>query len=161
MLFFIPLFSLLLALQLGKLQNLIVTSESMEPTLAVGDRVFMSRIDHYMPNRGDVVVLTDPERRSDLLTKRVVALAGDVIRVINGTVYINGQEDMSSYLTNGNQRVNWPNSQIKVPNGDVFVLGDNRNRSYDSLNFGPVPMESLKGKLKYRYWPLERAGEIR
>ena len=160
MLFFFPMFGLLLALQLGKLENLMVTSESMEPTLLTGDRVFMKRISNYSPNRGDVVVLADPDLKGDLLTKRVVALPGDVIRIVSGIVLVNGRPEMSGFLTESNTRVNWPDCKIKVPPGDVFVLGDNRNRSYDSLNFGPVHLQNLRGKLLYRYWPLERAGEI-
>lgn len=160
MFFFIPLFSLLLALQLGSVENLMVTSESMEPTLFTGDRVIMKRIEEYTPERGDVVVLKDPVKKADLLTKRVVAVSGDVIRIVNGVVFVNEQQEMSNFLTNANMKLNWPNCKIAVPNGEVFVLGDNRNRSFDSLNFGPVDLHDLRGKLMYRYWPLERAGEI-
>lgn len=160
MLIFLPLFALLLALQTGKIKNLMVISESMEPTLNIGDRVLMARSSHYLPVRGDVVVLTDPDHVGDLMTKRVVAVSGDVIRIVNGYLFVNGHPEPLQTFQEQSVRIHWPNCVIYVPPGGVFVMGDNRNRSYDSLNFGPVPVQEIQGKLKYRYWPLERFGEI-
>ena len=161
MVLFVPLFSLLLALQSGKIKNLMVVSESMAPTLFTGDRVLMKNATHYAPNRGDVIVLNDPEESGTLLTKRVVAVSGDVIRIVSGFLYVNGRKGYAEkYLTQENVRLNWHDTVIRVPEGDVFVMGDNRNSSYDSLNFGPVPVEEVQGKLMYRYWPPARFGDI-
>jgi len=161
MLLFVPMFSLLIALQSGRIENLMVVSESMEPTLSTGDRVLMKNTGSYTPHRGDVVVLKDPEEEGTLLTKRVVAVSGDLIRIASGFLYVNGRQGFAeTYPTNENVRINWPDTVIRVPKGDVFVMGDNRNVSYDSLNFGPVPVDSVRGVLTYRYWPPTKLGEI-
>jgi len=161
MIAFVPLLGFLLALRFGAIENYEVTSSSMAPTLQVGDRVFMERIEGYLPRRGDVVVLENPQKPGELLTKRVIGLPGDKIRIYNGYLYVNGQEQVEMYVSAENTRINFPDKVYQIEPDEVFVLGDNRNFSYDSLNFGPAPISRLRGKLTVIYWPVNRFGEIR
>ena len=160
MIIFLPLFGFLLALRFGAIQNYEVTSASMEPTLRIGDRVFMDRIEGYMPLHGDVIVLENPRERGELITKRVIGLSGDTVQIRNGYLYVNGKEQIEMYLSPENARMTTPDRIYHVESQNAFVLGDNRNVSYDSRMFGSVPVSRIKGKLTFIYWPLKRFGDI-
>lgn len=130
-----------------------VDGVSMEPTFQLGDYVVVNRLAYRGGEieRGDIVVFpapTDPEL--DYI-KRVIALPGDTIAVYNGAVVVNGVTLQEPYLRepqNGNfaERI--------VPEGSVFVMGDNRNNSDDSRSWGFLQMESIIGKAIFRYWPI-------
>lgn len=149
----------LLAIQSQAIQILVVISESMEPTLQIGDRILVDR--GGFADRFSVVVLQDPEKSDEpqeQLVKRIVGVAGDSVEIRGGILYLNGKEQYSSHVTTN--RVNWRDLKIKVPDDHVFVMGDNRNNSYDSLNFGPVEDKYIRGVLSLVLWPPQRWGHV-
>lgn len=131
-----------------------VTSASMSPALEIGDYLAI-RTTAYA-DRFDVVAFPDPNESETMLIKRVVGLGGDTIKIEAGILYVNGEAQYNASIV-GN-RVNWPNLYHKVPFDHYFVLGDNRNDSYDSLNFGPIRDTDIEGVLKFVYWPPGRWG---
>lgn len=92
--------------------------------------------------------------------KRVIGIAGDKIQIENGKVYLNGEELQEEYLADGviTNQLNY--NDIVVPEGYVFVMGDNRNQSADSRVFGCIPIEKIEGKVWFRYWPLNEFGKM-
>lgn len=113
------------------------------------------------PERGDVVVLTPPisNGKKDFI-KRVIALEGETVEVKNKKVFINGRILSEPYkfcsesdIQSGDRDNLAP---FIVPDGNLFVMGDNRDKSYDSRMFGPVPIENIRGKAVFIYWPLTR-----
>ena len=113
------------------------------------------------PQRGDVVVLTPPisSGKKDFI-KRVIALGGETVEVKDKTVFINGRilNEPYKYCSKTDirpgERDNLP--PFTIPEGSLFVMGDNRDKSYDSRMFGPVPIENIRGKAVFIYWPLTR-----
>jgi signal peptidase I len=138
-----------------------VPSESMVPTLEVGDRFMANKFIYrfHEPQRNDIVVFRSVEGGDEDLVKRVVALPGDEVAVEDGVLYVNGEPQKESYV---NKRL--PDSgsygPTKVPEGEVFVMGDNRGNSRDSRFFGPVPMENIEGEAFVSFWPLSRIGVL-
>ena len=160
-----------------------IPSESMVPTLEVGDRVLVNKFIYRFtePERQDVVVFKTPEginnsvdgnliartagwfqgrrdERQDLI-KRVVALPGDTIAVRDGNLFVNGERQNEPYL---NEEL--PDGsffqQATVPQGKVFVMGDNRTNSRDSRFIGPIPKENIEGEAFLRFWPPGRLGTL-
>jgi signal peptidase I len=128
-----------------------VDGASMEPTLATGEYLVVNRMSYRLgtPQRGDIIVFHFPGNPQEEYIKRVIGLPGDEVEVKNGTVYVNGQPLDETYLdTTTNYTDSW-----KIPEGQLFVLGDNRNNSSDSHNWGTVPMEYVVGKAILVYWP--------
>lgn len=154
--------ALLIALGINQfaIQPTRVDGLSMAPTLHHEERLLLEKVSYHFraPARGDIIVLTLPDRAHDPLIKRVVGVPGDVVAVRNGRVYIDGQPLAEPYLaqmTPGNVT-----AQL-VPEGHVFVLGDNRGASNDSRMFGMVPVTDIVGRAWLSYWPLETFGAIR
>lgn len=92
--------------------------------------------------------------------KRVIGLPGERVTIYNGKVYINGRELIEDYLDENvtTKMVNY--NDVVVPEGYVFLMGDNRDESMDSRTFGCVPIEKIEGKVKFRYWPLNKFGGV-
>ena len=160
-----------------------IPSESMEPTLDVGQRVLVSRFNYHFsdPDRGDVVVfhppkgansntcaapkpedqacsLPTPQRDSVNFIKRIVAVPGDTLSIRNGHAIVNGKpqkDDFTSPCAPGT--CNFPRS-IKIPPGHFFMMGDNRGASDDSRFWGPVPRKWIIGQAFATYWPPKRWG---
>lgn len=134
-----------------------IPSESMVPTLEVGDRVlankFIYRFDK--PDRGDIVVFQSVEGGGEDLIKRVVGVPGDTIEVRGGTLYVNGQPQSELHLNEAAPDT-MSYGSITVPEESVFVMGDNRANSRDSRFFGPVPEQNLVGEAFLVFWPLNR-----
>lgn len=128
-------------------------SESMSPTLQPGDHVLVLKIGGraHSPHRHDIVVLTSPASH-ELLIKRVAAVAGDSVGLADGVLVVNGRQVREPYV---NHRLvdGVYFGPVRVPTGDVFVLGDNRSASIDSRTFGPVPVGRIKGRVLARVWP--------
>src|SRR5215218_5339755 len=129
-----------------------IPSESMVPTLEVGDRVLANKFIYRFsePERGDIVVFQNAEAGQyedieDTLIKRVVGVEGDEIQVQNGSLLVNGEAQQEPYL-NDEDPFRGFYGPITVPPNHVFMMGDNRNNSGDSRIFGPVSLEKLKGK---------------
>jgi signal peptidase I len=134
-----------------------IPSESMVPTLLVGDRVFVNKFIYRFtePERGDVVVFESVNGGEEDLIKRVVGVAGDEVEVRNGTLLVNGEAREEPYL-NRNLPFNDSYGPSEVPEGHVFVMGDNRANSADSRVFGPLPIENIEGEAFVRFWPVPK-----
>jgi signal peptidase I len=145
-----------------------VPSSSMAPTLQPGDRVLTNKLayDFTAPERGDLVVFESVDESSDEeIVKRIIGLPGDEISIEKGKLLVNREPPQEPYLdpeTNSTPQI-FPGLEtfgpMFVPKDHVFVMGDNRNNSYDSRFFGPVPDENLVGKVSLRFWPSNRLGE--
>ena len=131
------------------------------PDTPVQDVVYL----FHPPERGDIVVLDPPVRSDKPYIKRVIALPGETIAVRDGKVYVNGEPLEEGYIAEP-PRYTYPSNaangagEYTVPEGNVFVMGDNRNNSSDSHVFGPVPLDRVIGKAFFSYWPFDAAGLI-
>ncbi|MBE5822151.1 MAG: signal peptidase I [Clostridiales bacterium] len=92
--------------------------------------------------------------------KRVIGLPGDKIEIKDGKVYVNGEEYIEPYITEGVETYATNFHDLTVPEGTIFVMGDNRTGSKDSREFGCIPMDKIEGKVKFRMWPLDVFGKI-
>jgi signal peptidase I len=140
-----------------------VSGSSMKDTLQEDEKVLISNISHTY-ERGDIVV-TDPNTGSGkILIKRVIGLGGDTVRIdySTGTLYLNGVSQNEEYIR---EPMEYSNEvyEITVPEGYLFLLGDNRNISIDSRNpsIGPVNEENILGKVVLRISPLTRFGPVK
>ena len=144
-----------------------IPSESMDPTLIKGDRVLVNKLSYRLHdvNRGDVVVFERPDSLpggpddpKDLI-KRVIGLPGDTVYARDGTVFVNDKPLDEPYLPDGTTTVNM-DQPITVPDGEVWVMGDNRGNSQDSRVFGTIPESSIVGRAFLLMWPLNRFGSL-
>lgn len=142
-----------------------VLGNSMNPTLHERDRLFAIKLPLYFsgPDRGDVVVLEAPDDPTKDYIKRVIGIEGDRIDIIDGRVYLNGEELKEDYIEEDAYTHIYYEDSWEVGQGEVFLLGDNRNEgaSKDSRYFGAVKIKSLKGITGFRYFPFDsRFGKI-
>lgn len=93
--------------------------------------------------------------------KRVIGVEGDRVQIANGKVYINGEELVEDYLQKGVTTKTVYYNDVIVPEGCIYVLGDNRDESMDSRTFGCVPLEKVEGKVILRYWPIKQFGKVK
>ena len=133
-----------------------IPSSSMEPTLNVGDNLFVTRV--YNPeklHRGDIVVF-DSKELNETVIKRLIGLPGDTIKIDGGVVYVNGKKLDEPYVKNPMDTY----GEYKVPEGKYFFLGDNRANSNDA-RFWKNPYidgSDIRGKAQIRIYPLNRIG---
>jgi signal peptidase I len=135
-----------------------VDGGSMMPTLTNGELVIVNKLVYHLgePERGDIIVFYFPVDPSQEFIKRVIGLPGDQVSIHKGAININGQRLDEPYLSvNTSYDGDWT-----VAEGQLFVLGDNRNNSLDSHNWGTVPMDYVIGKALFIYWPLNTLGII-
>ena len=159
-------------------RNFKVDGSSMDPTLEGGQYLLVNRLVYlrldmerlssivpfwkaednspryavHSPNRGEVIVFKFPRDGTKDFVKRVVGLPGEVIEMKNGDVIVNGEVLEEPYLA-PNNKDNSTRDPIQLKDGEYYVLGDNRARSNDSRNWGPVPEANLRGKVWMVYWP--------
>lgn len=160
-----------------------IPSQSMHPTLQVGDRVMVSKVSYLFgePGRGDVVVFSPPGRtrpdrnllevvwhevreafgwydisEADLI-KRVIATGGDVIEIRRDEVRVNGELLDEPYLGSFTQQESFT---LQVEEDHLFLMGDHRDKSSDSRFFGTVHQDKVVGKAVFRIWPFGRLGGI-
>ena len=178
------LLTFLLLLMQGGLQNYRVEGSSMFPLLESSDGVFVNKLSYLRvdaaraarwipglgaeegeqwrpfgePERGDVVVFRWPRDERQYFVKRVIGLPGDEIRIRRGEVYRNGELLNEPYVErpSGETIV-----ERVVPEGQYYVLGDNRAQSDDSRRWGGVPEENIVGRVWLAYWPLNRLQLLR
>jgi len=135
----------------------------MEPTLAHGDQMIVRRI-FYTPERGDIIVFSKQEAREDgaAIVKRVIALEGDVVDIdpVIGVVYVNGVPLYEPYTLEPTYFIGDITYPFTVPPGQIFAIGDNRNRSGDSRSssHGTVDEREIIGQVVAVMLPLNRAG---
>ena len=141
-----------------------IPTESMVPTIEVQDRILVNKLayDLESPKRGDIVFFEDPVGGDKPLVKRVIGLPGDEIEIRDGELLLNGDPQEEPYLAEKLCDPDLPLTcsfgPVTVPEGHVFVMGDNRTHSVDSRFFGPVPEEDLIGEALVRFWPPGHAG---
>jgi signal peptidase I len=136
-----------------------VENVSMKPTLQPGEFLLVNRVAYKLgePDIGDIVIFHAPGGSELDYIKRVIGLPGDVVRVEDGTVFVNDQPLYESYIA---EEPNYTGSWT-VPVNSYFVLGDNRNNSSDSHMWGFVPEEDLVGRALLIYWPLDKLALLR
>ena len=124
---------------------------SMIPTLQNGEYILVNRLSYKtgQPERGDIIVFRLPGDESQDLIKRVIGLPGDTVHVSDGIVTINGAKLAEPYIAQAPLYF----GEWIVPEGNLFVLGDNRNDSRDSHQWGLLPLENVIGKSLVIYWP--------
>ena len=134
-----------------------IDGSSMNPTLQDGEYLIINNLGYLMdePEKGDIVVFRHPRNELNLI-KRVVGVPGDQVEINNRTVWINGEVQEEPFIADS---PNYGGSWV-VPDGQYFVLGDNRNNSSDSHSWGFLPVENLLGKALFVYWPPSDWGEI-
>lgn len=134
---------------------LVVSGSSMEPTLVEEDRVVVVKVAE--PERGELVVFRNPLDPTQKVIKRVVARAGQRISIRGGMLLVDGREVDEPYLGHASDHDgSIALAETAVPEGHVFVLGDNRVVSSDSRRFGPVDSRLVVGKAVLALWPLRR-----
>jgi signal peptidase I len=163
-----------------------IPSESMVPTLEIGQRVLVNRVGMNFddPQRGDVMVFKPPKGADDNMCgvshpaeqpcprstleksdtnfiKRVVAVGGDRLSVRRGRVILNGKLQKEPFISPDSQcgLCNMP-EEIVVPKGQYYMMGDNRGASADSREWGPVPKDWVIGQAFATYWPVDRIGTL-
>ena len=143
-----------------------IKGQSMHPNFPDSEYLLTEKVTYYLrnPQRGDVVVFTPPVSEDEFI-KRVVALPGEKISLRGGRVYINGKlleepyladtlrTDGGTFLTEG--------AEYEVPQGQYFVMGDNRPHSSDSRAWGPIVKKPISGRAWVVYWPLNSAGTVK
>jgi len=139
-----------------------VEGTSMLPVLEDQDRLFINKIAYRVGevHAGDVVVFQYPRDHAKSYIKRVIALPGDRIRIDQGQVVVNGKLLMEPYLQ-GRFADDRSQSEMVLPPGEYFVMGDHRSISSDSRDFGPVDRGLIYGKAVFVYWPMEQVGVVR
>ncbi len=140
-----------------------IPSASMESTLRQQDRVMVNKLSYRLGDidRGDVVVFERPDAGPaayDKLIKRVIGLGGDEVEGRDGAVLVNGITIDEPYLDPADVIGDF--GPITVPEGDLFMMGDNRDDSYDSRFFGTVPERNVIGRAFVLFWPLDRLGTL-
>jgi signal peptidase I len=138
-----------------------VQGTSMLPVLEDGERIIVNKFTYrfHAIERGDVVVFWFPRDPTVSFIKRVVGLPGDSVEVRAGTVYVNGQPLKEDYVE-AKFRDDESYSPVDIRRGFYYVLGDHRNSSNDSRNWGEVPEKYIYGKAVFRFWPLRKVGLI-
>lgn len=143
-----------------------VSGDSMVPTFQTGDYLITEKLSYRFrnPKAGEIIVLKNPRDESQDFIKRIIAVPGDTILISNRTVYVNNQALKEDYLPPG---VPTPTgafvtegSAIKVASNQYFVFGDNRERSSDSREWGPVTKEEIIGRAFFRYFPFQSIGML-
>ncbi len=134
----------------------IVDGPSMRPTLQHEERLIVNKFIYRVrnPEKGEILIFKYPRDTSRDFIKRVIATGGDTIEIKDGRVYVNDQMLKEDYILE-KTRTEYP--KVTVPEGTVFVMGDNRNNSDDSrfADVGFVPLDLIKGKAVVVFWPLD------
>ncbi|MCD6429455.1 signal peptidase I [bacterium] len=140
-------------------QPFFVRGQSMEPTLHDFDYLIVDELSYrlHQPQRGDVVVFKSPTNPQQRFIKRIIGLPGETVIIRDGKVIIEKDNksfvlDESSYLS---PNISTPGeTKVHLGEDEYFVMGDNREKSYDSRSFGPIHKEDIIGRLAFRIWPL-------
>ena len=143
-----------------------IPSDSMVPTLQVGDRLIVEKLSYqfHSPQTGDIVVFDPPQQlqiqgftKDQAFIKRVIGESNQTVKIQNGKVYLNNQPLQEPYIA---EPPNYQWGPNQVPQDQLFVMGDNRNNSNDSHIWGFLPEQNVIGRAWFRFWPLSRIGYI-
>jgi signal peptidase I len=143
-----------------------IPSNSMKPTLSIGDRVVVEKISYHFkpPVSGDIIVFDPPPQlqmqgftKDQAFIKRIIATPGQIVQIQDGKVYINGEPLDEVYIA---EPPNYQMAPVRVPEGQLFVMGDNRNNSDDSHVWGFLPQPNIIGHACFRFWPPSRFGLV-
>lgn len=169
-LYFVILAAILIGLRVFVFTPVNVKGDSMDPTLADGERTIALKNSEI--KRFDIVTFPAPDEPGQTYIKRVIGLPGDTVEYKDDTLYINGKKYAEPYLnqyknelTDGLPLTNEftlkeVTGKAKVPKGELFVLGDNRRISKDSRMIGMIKEKKISGDVKFVLWPLDRFGTI-
>jgi signal peptidase I len=144
-----------------------IKGASMSPTFPDSEYLLTEKVSYYLndPSRGDVVVFTPPVSETDEFIKRVVAVPGETITLRGGRVYINNNLLTEPYLDNSVYTSDGTflteGEPYTVPEGQYFVMGDNRGHSSDSRFWGPITKKAMSGRAWVVYWPPQNSGTVR
>ena len=143
-----------------------IPSLSMYPVFDVGDRLIAEKMTYRFerdPQAGDVIIFNPPKTPKtrtvykEVFIKRVVAVAGDVVQVKRGELYVNGVSRGKELKL---EPIRYNYGPFTVPEDNLFVMGDNRNNSFDSHAWGPLPKERVIGRAAFKYWPPNKIGGL-
>ena len=140
-----------------------IPTPSMSPTIQVNDRVLVDKMYYKFSgiNRGDIIVFNPPKNvnnpTGDPWIKRGIGLPGDAVQIKDGKVFVNG-EALNEHYEMAKPDYNYGPSVVSQDS--YFVLGDNRNESYDSHYWGVLPAKNIIGRAMFKYWPLNDFGEL-
>jgi signal peptidase I len=143
-----------------------IPSDSMVPTLAIGDRLVVEKISYrfHEPEYGDIIVFDPPTQLQELgyskdqaFIKRIIGKPGQIVEIKNGTVLLDNQPLKESYIA---EAPKYNLRAVQVPENRFFVMGDNRNNSNDSHVWGFLPRQNILGKAWFRFYPFDRIGKI-
>ncbi|MEL7623837.1 MAG: signal peptidase I [Clostridiales bacterium] len=138
-----------------------VPTPSMVPTIMVDDRLYVEKLTPRFGTlrRGMIITFLAPEQtgRDDHLVKRLIGMGGDVISIEEGQLYVNGRAVAEPYL-NEPMRSDFP--EFTVPEGKLFLMGDNRNYSQDSRSWGCIDESDVKGQALFIYFPFGHAASL-
>ncbi|TDL35362.1 signal peptidase I [Jeotgalibacillus sp. S-D1] len=159
--------AIVLVVRIFLFSNYVVEGVSMQPTLQDGNKLVINKIGYQVGDleRFDVIVFHANE--SEDYVKRIIGLPGDEVTYVDDQLYINGEAYDEPYLnefreSNTDERLTGDftleelTGETVVPEGEIFVMGDNRKESLDSRIFGFVDQDSIVGKVNLRYWPLDK-----
>lgn len=162
-------FGLVVVVQRFIVQPFKIPSGSMVPTIPIGDYILSEKVTYHMhgPEPGDIITFEDPMDEGTVLIKRCIATEGQAVELVGGVVYVDGVALDEPYTegkpslplspTYGNMSITYP---YTVPEGHVWVMGDNRTNSADSRYFGAVPVSSVSGRAFFVYWPPNEFGTL-
>ncbi|MGL5083596.1 MAG: signal peptidase I [Microcoleaceae cyanobacterium] len=144
-----------------------IPSDSMVPTLEIGDRLLVEKVSYHWhsPQQGDVIVFAPPQQlqaagysSDQAFIKRVIGQPGQQLEVREGRVYLDNEPLVESYIA---EPPDYQLGSLQVPTDEYFVMGDNRNDSNDSHVWGFLPSQNIIGRAIFRFWPLERFGFVK
>lgn len=144
-----------------------VSGNSMLPTLHSGDYILTDKLSYRFgsPKQGDIIVLKNPRDESQDFIKRIIALPGDTVKIESGQVFVNDKAVAEKYLPNDFKTRSGlflgEGQDVKAGSNQYFVLGDNRNHSSDSREWGGITREEIVGRAFFRYWPIISFGLIK
>jgi signal peptidase I len=136
----------------------IVPTPSMEPTLMVNDKVIVNKFSYkyFGIERGDLIVFHSPVDEDKDLVKRAIAFEGETVTLKeDGSIYIDDKKLEKDFYHSYDKPV-YAEQSFKIGKNEIFVMGDNRNNSYDSRYFGPIMKTEVFGKVFFVYWPFSR-----
>lgn len=173
----IPAVLLFLVIRTFLFEARYVPSPSMHPSIMTWDRFLVEKVSYRFraPRRGEIVVFRPPDRALRMMEetnfpggagkaqdfiKRIIGLPNETVWIREGTVYIDGKPLVEPYISPDRQPF-YEYGPVEIPEGHYLMLGDNRNNSWDSHNWGFVPKENIIGRAFWRFWPLNRLGTIK